>query len=130
MWGEVAVRPPHWQCGRRSRLFVPPAYYRPVPYSDEDVRAAIEALLEPGRFRDAEQRVAAAAPQLQQVLAGVLSEGGWFDASREDAIAKIAAIEDPGERLMQLRTLLAEETRIGMMVGVAVGWELAHELEG
>lgn len=101
-----------------------------MPYSDEDVRAAIEALLEPGRFRDAEQRVAAAAPQLQQVLAGVLSEGGWFDASREDAIAKIAAIEDPGERLMQLRTLLAEETRIGMMVGVAVGWELAHELEG
>ena len=27
------------------------------------------------------------------------------------------------------RTLLAEETRMGMLVGVAVGWELARELE-
>jgi hypothetical protein len=101
-----------------------------VPYSDDDLRAAIEALLGPGRFGEAEQRVAAAAPQLQQLLAGVLSEGGWFDAPREQALAKIAALEDPDERLVQLRTLLAEETRIGMMVGVAVGWELARELEG
>ena len=28
-----------------------------------------------------------------------------------------------------MRTLLAEETRMGMLVGVAVGWELARELE-
>jgi hypothetical protein len=28
-----------------------------------------------------------------------------------------------------VRTLLAEEARIGMMVGVAVGYELARELE-
>jgi hypothetical protein len=101
-----------------------------VPYSDDDLRAAIESLLEPGRFGEAEQRVAAAAPQLQQMLAGVLSEGGWFDAPREQALAKIAAVEDPEQRLVELRTLLAEETRIGMMVGVAVGWELARALEG
>jgi hypothetical protein len=101
-----------------------------VPYSDDDVRAAIEALLEPGRFGEAEQRVAAAAPQLQMVLAGVLAEGGWLDAPREQALAQIASIEDPEERLTQLRTLLAEETRVGMMVGVAVGWELARELDG
>jgi hypothetical protein len=101
-----------------------------VPYSDDDVRAAIEALLEPDRFRDAERRVSAATPQLQQVLATVLAEGGWLDAPREQALAKIAAVEDPEERLLQLRTLLAEETRIGMMVGVAVGWELARELDG
>jgi hypothetical protein len=101
-----------------------------VPYSDDDVRAAIEALLEPDRFRDAERRVAAAAPQLQQVLAGVLAEGGWLDAPREQALARIAEIENPAERLTSLRTLLAEETRIGMMVGVAVGWELARELDG
>jgi hypothetical protein len=101
-----------------------------VRYSDDDVRAAIEALLEPGRFGEAERRVAAAAPQLQQVLASVLAEGGWLDSSREQALAKIASVEDAEERLVQLRTLLAEETRIGMMVGVAVGWELARELEG
>ena len=101
-----------------------------MPYSDDDVRAAIETLLEPGRFGDAERRVAAAAPQLQQVLASVLAEGGWLDDAREQALATIASVEDPNERLVQLRTLLAEETRIGMMVGVAVGWELARELEG
>ena len=101
-----------------------------MPHSDDDVRAAIEALLEPGRFGEAERRVAVAAPQLQQVLAGVLAEGGWFDAPREQALARIAELEDPEERLVQLRTLLAEETRIGMMVGVAVGWELARELDG
>jgi hypothetical protein len=101
-----------------------------VPYSDQDVQAAIEALLEPDRFREAERRVAAAAPQLQQVLANVLAEGGWLDAPRSQALARIASIEDPQQRLTELRTLLAEETRIGMMVGVAVGWELARELEG
>jgi hypothetical protein len=102
----------------------------PDAYSDEQLRAAIEALLEPERFRDAESRVAAAAPQLQQVLASALAEGGWFDAPREQQLAKIAALEDPEQRLNELRVLLAEETRIGMLVGVAVGWELAHELDG
>jgi hypothetical protein len=101
-----------------------------VPYSDDDVRAAIEALLEPGRFGEAERRVAVAAPQLQTLLASVLAEGGWLDAPHEQALANVASIEDPDERLTALRTLLAEETRIGMMVGVAVGWELARELEG
>jgi uncharacterized membrane-anchored protein len=101
-----------------------------VPYSDDDVRAAIEALLEPGRFGAAERVVAAAAPQLQKVLASVLSEGGLLDGPREEALSKLASIEDPDERLVALRTLLAEETRLGMMVGVAVGWELARELEG
>ena len=28
-----------------------------------------------------------------------------------------------------MRTLLAEETRMGMLIGVAVGWQLARELE-
>jgi hypothetical protein len=101
-----------------------------VPFSDDDLRAAIQALLEPGRFGEAERRVAMAAPQLQQVLAGVLAEGGWLDQAREQALARIASIESPEERLVELRTLLAEETRVGMMVGVAVGWELARELDG
>ena len=32
------------------------------------------------------------------------------------------------ERITAVRTLLAEEARMGMMVGVAVGWALAEEL--
>ena len=98
-------------------------------FTDEELQQAIESLLEPGRFRAAEERVARAAPQLQRVLAGALSEGGWFDSSHEESLARAAAKEDLQERITALRTLLAEETRLGMMVGVAVGWELARELE-
>jgi hypothetical protein len=99
-------------------------------YSDDRMRAAINALLDPDRFRAAESRVARAAPQLQQVLAAALAEGGWFDAQHEEQVAKAVAIDDPAERATAFRTLLAEETRIAMLVGVAVGWELARELEG
>ena len=97
-------------------------------FSDEQLSAALEALTDPERFREIERRVAAAAPQLQQILTTALSEGGWFDSTHEQQIASIVAIEDAQERLTHFRTLLAEETRIGMLVGVAVGWELAREL--
>ena len=86
--------------------------------------------MEPDRFRDAEQRVARAAPQLQRVLAGALAEGGWLDSSREQQLAQMLELQDPAERMVALRTLLAEEGRLGMMVGVVVGWELGRELEG
>jgi hypothetical protein len=98
-------------------------------FSDDQMRAAIEALLDPERFRRAEQRVTAAAPQLQDVLANALAEGGWLDPAHSEHIAKMLAIDDAEERLAAVRTLLAEEVRIGMMIGVAVGWELARELE-
>jgi Lon protease-like protein len=97
-------------------------------FTDEQLGAALEALTDPERFREIERRVAAAAPQLQQILAAALAEGGWFDSTHEQQLAGVAAIPDPAERLTQLRTLLAEEARIGMLVGVAVGWELAREL--
>ena len=35
---------------------------------------------------------------------------------------------DIEERLHAVRLLLAEETRVAMLIGVAVGYELAHEL--
>jgi hypothetical protein len=100
----------------------------PERFSDEQLSAALAALSDPGRFREIERRVAAAAPQLQQVLATALAEGGWFDSAHEDRLAGLAAMEDPQERLVHFRTLLAEEARMGMLVGVAVGWELAREL--
>lgn len=96
--------------------------------SDQRLERAIEALLDPERFRAAEGRVMRAAPQLQRVLAGALSEGGWFDSSHAEQLAKATSIDDPSERLAALRTLLAEEARLAMLVGVAVGWELALEL--
>jgi hypothetical protein len=99
------------------------------PPADERLEQAVEALLEPGRFAEAERRVASVAPQLQRILASALAEGGWFDPAHDDHVAAVAAMDDPGERLTALRTLLAEEARIAMMVGVAVGWELARQLD-
>ena len=98
-------------------------------FTDAEIEAAVEALSEPERFRAAETRVGRIAPQLQRILAEALSEGGWFGEAHEGEILKVATTPDPDERIRAVRTLLAEETRIGMLVGVAVGWELARELE-
>ena len=98
-------------------------------FTDEQVDAALDALSEPERFREAEGRVARLAPQLQRILAQALEEGGWFGEAHESHVRRAAAAGDEGERVAQIKTLLAEETRMGMLVGVAVGWELARELE-
>ena len=93
-----------------------------------DLDAAVERLTEGTRLREAEARVAAAAPALQMVLADALAAGGWFEDSHRRELERVAAIEDPSERLTAVATMLAEETRVAMMVGVAVGWALAEEL--
>jgi hypothetical protein len=98
------------------------------PHSDAEIRAAVEALSEPERFARAEAVVASAAPQLQGVLAQALESGGWFGEAHEAEVRKASDIDDPEARSAALRTLLAEEARMGMMVGVAVGWALAEEL--
>jgi hypothetical protein len=100
-----------------------------MSYSDAELDAAVAALSEPGRFEEAEALVIRAAPQLQRILAEALEAGGWFAESHESELAKALAVEDADERAGSLRTLLAEEARMGMMVGVAVGWALARELE-
>jgi hypothetical protein len=98
--------------------------------SDADIEAAVESLCDPARLRGAEHRVARIAPGLQRILATALQEGGWFDEAHRSEVLKAATKPDPDERIAAVRTLLAEETRIVLMVGVAVGWELARELEG
>jgi hypothetical protein len=99
------------------------------PFTDAELEAAVEALSDPERFREAEGRVARVAPQLQRVLNQALIDGGWFGDAHEGEVLKAATAPDPDDRIRAVRTLLAEETRIGMLVGVAVGWELARELE-
>jgi hypothetical protein len=99
------------------------------PYSDAEIDAAVEALSAPERFREAESQLARVAPQLQRILVHALEEGGWFGEAHDGQVLKAATTPDPDERIRAMRTLLAEETRIGMMVGVAVGWELRRELE-
>ena len=97
--------------------------------TDAELQAAVEALSDPERFRQAEQRVASIAPQLQLILAQALQEGGWFGEAHEGEVLKAATTPDDDERIRAVRTLLAEETRMGMLVGVALGWELAVELD-
>jgi hypothetical protein len=98
------------------------------PFTDAEIDAAVEALSDPQRFRDAESQIARLAPQLQRILIHALDEGGWFGEAHDGQVLKAATTPDPDERITAVRTLLAEETRIGMMVGVAVGWELRKAL--
>src|SRR3954454_9255558 len=95
---------------------------------DKRLEAAIERLTDSDRFAEAERIVSRAAPQLQRVLAAALAEGGWFGESHQSEAFKAATAPDPDERIAAVNSLLAEEARMAMMVGVAVGWALHDEL--
>lgn len=100
------------------------------PHDAAALEAAVERLVEGSRLADAEAAVTAAAPSLQRILVQALASGGWFEDSHRSELERVSAIEDPAERLTATSTLLAEETRVAMMVGVAVGWALREELDG
>ena len=63
---------------------------------------------------------------------GVAADG--IEAQTEQALRNLAAVleaagkPDVDERMRAVRTLIAEETGVSMLIGVAVGYELAHEL--
>jgi hypothetical protein len=97
-------------------------------YTAEEVDAAVAALSVEGRFGHAQEIVTHAAPGLQRVLTQALHDGGWFGTAHEAQVVQAAGAADEEERRRAVRTLVAEETRLGMLVGVAVGLELAHEL--
>jgi hypothetical protein len=97
-------------------------------YTDAELDAAIAAITDPGRLREAQDIVSRAAPSLQRVLAAAIADGGWFDLANEQAVREATGEEDPIARVRAVRTLLAEETRLGMLVGVAVGFELSQAL--
>jgi hypothetical protein len=98
-------------------------------YTAAQVDAAVAALTDPERFAHAQEIVTHAAPGLQGVLNEALAVGGWFGSEHETQIEHALATDDPDERARMVRTLVAEETRLGMLVGVAVGLQLAGELE-
>ncbi|MGI8714126.1 MAG: hypothetical protein ACR2NR_13300 [Solirubrobacteraceae bacterium] len=98
-------------------------------YTDDELDAAVAQLSEPSRLNHAQDVVMRAAPSLQRVLAAAIAEGGWFDSAHDQAVREAIGEPDPDARLRAVRTLLAEETRLGMLVGVAVGFELAQLLD-
>ena len=92
-------------------------------HSDEEIDRAIEALNEPGRLEEAQRLVAAKVPQLQLILDNALE--GWLD---ETELLKAAGRPDAAERLTAVRELVTEESQASMLVGVAVGYQLAQML--
>lgn len=98
-------------------------------HTEAELEAAVQALSEPGRLDDAQRVVQATAPALQRILNAALEAADWFGPAHNQAVGEAAGVESPGERLAAVRTLLADETRVSMLIGVAVGYELAHELD-
>lgn len=100
-------------------------------FTAEEVDAAVHALQDDSeRFAHATEIVTHAAPGLQRVLHEALESGGWFAEAHEGQVARAVAELDPAARERAVRVLVEEETRLGMLVGVAVGLELASELRG
>jgi hypothetical protein len=98
-------------------------------HTDAELEAAVAAISDPDALSEAQDIVARTAPSLQRLLAGALHEGGWFSAAHDQALHEAVGTEDAAERERLLQTLIAEETRLGMLVGVAVGFQLARELD-
>jgi hypothetical protein len=100
----------------------------PAPqFTAEQVDAAVAVLSEPERLKHAQDVVTHAAPALQHVLNEALDEGGYLTTTGA-SIAQVSGLDDPEQRLLAVRTLVAEETRLGMLVGATVGFELARVL--
>jgi hypothetical protein len=97
-------------------------------HSDAEIDAAIEALSDPRRLEEAQRLVASRAPQLQRILDQALEDADWFGSAHQAELLKAAGRPDPDERVAAVRTLVAEETRVSMLIGVAVGYELAQFL--
>ncbi|MDO8443777.1 MAG: hypothetical protein Q7S78_02230 [Candidatus Azambacteria bacterium] len=108
-----------------------PDFEHSAPESAEQI-AAIERILaelsEPAGLDAADRRIGEIAPQLQSTLDKALSAGGWFDDAHEALILTAATTPDDQARIDAVRNLVLEQTRLGMLVGVAVGWEIGERL--
>jgi acyl-homoserine lactone acylase PvdQ len=100
----------------------------PARHSDAEIDAAIEALSDPSRLDEAQRIVAAKAPQLQRILDQALEGANWFGSAHQAEVLRAAGQADPDERVAAVQMLVAEETRLSMLVGVAVGYELGQML--
>ena len=97
-------------------------------YSDAEVEAAIEALSDPARLEEAQRMVGANAPGIQRILNEALEAAEWFGSAHQAAVLEAAGKPAVDDRVTAVRTLIAEETSVSMLIGVAVGYELAPEL--
>ena len=97
-------------------------------HTEAEIEAAVEALSDPARLEEAQRVVGAAAPSLQAILAQALEAADWFGSAHRAQVMEATGQEDEMERLDAVQRLIAEETRVAMLIGVAVGYELAYVL--
>jgi hypothetical protein len=97
-------------------------------YTEAEVEAAIQALTDPEQLEEAQRIVAVNAPTLQRILNTALNEADWFGSAHHAQVLEAAGKADIEDRLQAVQTLIAEEIRVTMMIGAAVGFELAHQL--
>ena len=97
-------------------------------HTEAEIQAAVEVLSDPERLERAQRVVASAAPALQGILEQALEAADWFGSAHRAQVMEATGQEDPMERLGAVQRLIVEETRVSMLVGVAVGYELAHVL--
>lgn len=98
-------------------------------YTAAEVDRAAAAIADADRVRHAQEVVAHLAPQLQRILNTALEEGDYFGNAHAAGIRAAAGEEDLEQRARHVATLVADEVRLGMLVGVAVGFELRRELD-
>ena len=101
----------------------------PARHSDAEIDAAIEALSDPARLQEAQRLVQSRAPQLQGILDQALEAADWFGSAHQAEVLRAAGQADVDERVAAVGNLVAEETRLSMLVGVAVGYELGQMLK-
>ena len=98
-------------------------------HSDAEIDAAIAALSDPARLAEAQRLVQSRAPQLQGILDQALEAADWFGSAHQAEVLRAAGQADVDERVAAVGNLVAEETRLSMLVGVAVGYELGQMLK-
>ena len=97
-------------------------------YSDAEIEAAVEQLTDPARLEEAQRIVARSAPQLQGILDQALQAANWYGSAHQAEVLRAAGTADVDERMAAVAALIAEETRVSMLIGVAVGFELGELL--
>ena len=97
-------------------------------YSDAEIQAAVQVLSDPARLEEAQRVVTSVAPELQHILEQALEAADWFGSAHRAQVLEATGQEDTMARLEAVENLIAEETRVSMLIGVAVGYELAHVL--
>jgi hypothetical protein len=119
-------------CEREVRAGGIGAYDARVPlrreHSEAEIEAAVQQLSDPERLDEAQRVVAAAAPALQGILAQALESADWFDSAHRAQVMEATGHEEPIDRADAVQALIAEETRVAMLIGVAVGYELSSVL--